>query len=85
MSDVIVNEFKGYSLFTEIENKMLRAYNQWNIVSNLTQNGLKELAYEYVENLPKEDKVGLTIISTYIKMKGLEETKHEIISSGMAA
>ena len=85
MSDIIVNEFKGYSLFTEIENKMLRAYNQWNVVSNLTQNGLKELAYEYLENLPKEDKVGLTIISTYIKMKGLEETKREIIVSGMAA
>lgn len=85
MSDVIVNEFKGYSLFTEIENKMFRAYNQWNVVSNLTQNGLIELANEYLGNLPKQDKVGLTIISTYIKMKGLEETKREIISSGMAA
>ena len=85
MSDVIVNEFKGYSLFSEIENKMLRAYNQWNVISNMTQNGYKELAYDYLNTLPQEDKVGLTIITTYIKMKGLEETKREIISSGMAA
>ena len=85
MSDVIVNEFKGYSLFSEIENKMLRAYNQWNVVSNLTQNGLIELANEYLGNLPAADKVGLTIISTYIKMKGLEETKREIFYTGMAA
>jgi hypothetical protein len=85
MSDVIVNEFKGYSLFSEIENKMLRAYNQWNVVSNLTQNGLKELASNYLDVLPKEDKVGLSIITTYIQMKGLEETKREIISTGMAA
>jgi hypothetical protein len=85
MSDVIVNEFKGYSLFSEIENKMLRAYNQWNVISNLTQNGYQELAYEYLNTLPQEDKVGLTIITTYIKMKGLEETKREIIAEGFAA
>jgi hypothetical protein len=85
MSDVIVNEFKGYSLFSEIENKMLRAYNQWNVISNLTQNGLAELAEGYINTLPQEDKVGLTIITTYIKMKGLEETKREIIAEGFAA
>ena len=85
MSDVIVNEFKGYSLFSEIENKMLRAYNQWNVISNMTQNGYKELAYDYLNTLTQEDKVGLTIITTYIKMKGLEETKREIIAEGLAA
>jgi hypothetical protein len=82
---MIDNEFKGYSLFTEVENKMLRAFNQWNVISNLTQNGLKELGAEYIDQLPQADKVGLTIISTYIKMKGLEETKREIFYTGMAA
>lgn len=85
MSDVIVNEFKGYSLFSEIENKMLRAYNQWNVMSNLVQNKLTDIADGYLAALPDEDRVGLSIITTYIKMKGLEETKREIIAEGFAA
>lgn len=84
-NELIVEEFKGYSTFTEVSNRMLRAYNQWNVLTNMHENGLDALGEEYIANLPKMDKVGLAIIINYIRNKGLEETKRELISSGVMA
>lgn len=78
-TDVIAEEFKGYSTFTEITDRMLRAYNQWNVLSNMRENDLNTLGQEYIANLPKADKVGLAIITMYIQKNGLEETKREIL------
>lgn len=78
-TDVIVEEFKGYSTFTEIADRMLRAFNQWNVLANMHENGLDTLGAEYITNLPKADRVGLTIMSMYINKHGYEETKREIL------
>lgn len=79
----IAEEFKGYSTFVEIENKMLKAYNQWNVLSNMKENKLFVLMEEYLAYLPKIDKLALGIITTYIQMKGLDETKRELITEGV--
>lgn len=82
MTDVIAEDYKGYSTFVEVKDVTLRAFNQWNILSNMRENKLFQLMEDYISNLPKTDRVGLLIVSEYISKKGLEETKRELISSG---
>lgn len=72
------DEHKGYSLFSDVENKTLRAYNQYNILSNMHENKLDALGTEYINALPLEDRYRLMMMVQYIKLKGLEETKREI-------
>lgn len=81
-TDVIAEDFKGYSTFTEIKNRTLRAFNQWNVLASMNENNLKELGVEYINHLPQTDRVGLAIITQYIRTKGLEETKRELIAEG---
>lgn len=85
MNELIVEEFKGYSTFVEITNRMLRAYNQYNVLVNMHENKLDELGKEYIANLPQLDRVGLAIITKYIQAHGLEETKRELLSNGVGA
>lgn len=70
--------FKGYSTFTEIDNPILRAFNQWNILSTMTQNGLDAIGLEYIAQLPREHQFSLAEMCQYIKKHGLEETKRSI-------
>lgn len=72
---------KGYSTFQEIENNMLRAYNQYNVLTNLRENKLLGVMEEYINSLSKTDRIGLALIVEYINAKGIEETKREIIES----
>jgi hypothetical protein len=81
----IAETFKGYSTFIEVENRMLRAYNQWSVLSNMKESKLYQFMEDYINKLSKEDRLGLHIISEYIKAKGLEETKRELISEGVFA
>lgn len=77
-NDAIVQEFKGYSTFVEIESTTMRSYNQWTVLNNMKENKLFQLMEEYVNNLPKSDQFALLITSEYIKAKGLEEVKREL-------
>lgn len=81
----IAENFKGYSTFIEVENKMLRAYNQWNILSNMKESKLFQLMEEYIDFLSDKDKLGVMIISEYIKAKGLDETRRELLKEGVFA
>lgn len=81
----IAEQHKGYSTFGEVGNKTLRAYNQYNVLCNMHENGLDALGTEYIETLPVEDRYRLMMMVQYIKMKGLEETKREIFFNKKAA
>jgi hypothetical protein len=84
MNEFIVEEFKGYSTFVEITNPMLKAYNQYNVLSNMREAKLFQLMEDYLANLTQEARVGLYIITEYIRAKGIEETKRELIANGVA-
>ena len=84
-TSVIAEEFKGYSTFVEVDNRMLRAFNQWNVLSNMKENKLFQLMEDYINNLKKSDRVGLMIVTEYIRAKGLEETRRELIKEGAFA
>lgn len=73
----------GYSTFQDIDNVMLRAWNQYNVLSNLNEAGLLGVGHSYIEALTKTDRLALYVMVEYIKEKGLENTKREIIYEGV--
>lgn len=81
----IAESFKGYSTFIEVGNKTLRAYNQWSVLASMRENKLFQLMEDYIQHISKEDRLGLMVMSEYIKAKGLEETKRELVYSGAVA
>jgi len=83
MNELIAEEFKGYSTFIEINNPMLKAYNQYNVLSNMRENKLFQLMEDYLAHIGNEARMGLYIITEYIRAKGIEETKRELISEGV--
>lgn len=70
--------YKGYSLFDTVDDKVLQAFNRWNVLSNMTQNGMDHIGLEYIEQLGEYDRMRLAMMAEYIKRKGVEETKREI-------
>lgn len=83
MNEFIAEEFKGYSTFIEIDNPMLKAYNQYNVLSNMRENKLFQLMEDYLGYIGNEARMGLYIITEYIRAKGVEETRRELISEGV--
>lgn len=83
MNELIAEEHMGYSLFVEVENRMLKAFNQWNVLSNMRENNLLGVMESYINKLSKEDQLGLAIITEYIRQKGLEETRRELTVEGV--
>lgn len=81
----IAETYKGYSTFIEVTDRTLRAFNQWNVLNSMKDSKLFQLMEEYMDFLPKDDKLGLMVIAEYIKAKGIEETKREIFYNGVAA
>ena len=79
----IAETYKGYSTFIEVANRSLRAFNQWNVLNSMRDNKLFQLMEDYMDFLSKDDKLGLMVIAEYIKAKGLEETKRELIAEGV--
>ena len=84
-TDIIKNEFKGYSTFVEVANPTLKAYNQWSVLSNLKEARLFQLMEDYLDNLPRSDVLGIQIISEYINHHGLDETRRELTFNGVFA
>jgi hypothetical protein len=82
-NEFIAEEFKGYSTFVEIDSPLLRAYNQYTVLSNMRENRLYQLMTEYIDKIGDEARLGLMVITEYIKAKGLEETKRELQVNGV--
>lgn len=80
-------EVAGYSTFQDVEQPMLRAWNQYNVLTNLKGASLDDVGLKYLNSLSPRDRMALMVMIEYINVKGVEETKREIIKErvGIAA
>lgn len=87
MKNEFATEVRGFSTFQDIDHRMLRAWNQYNVLTNMHKNNMDAVGEEYLEALSQGDRLTLYVIVEYVKAKGYEETKREIISNniGLAA
>lgn len=74
----VEDEFSGISLFAEVGDPTTRAYNRYQVVSNLREAGLPNLAVDYISQLDVRDRLALAMMAEYIKRKGVEETARVI-------
>lgn len=87
MSDNYATEVAGMSTFQDINTPMLRAWNQYNVLTNIKEANLDGVGEKYISSLSKTDRMALIVIIEYVRAKGYEETKREIIANniGLAA
>ncbi len=71
------NDYNGTSLFQDIKDKELRAFNQANIIINLSIEGKN--FKNYMEAVPKEDYEQLWNMLKYIRSNKLDNVKQEMI------
>lgn len=73
-------EFTGYSLFNEVRNPTLRAWNRLNAIFNM-----KELiknnamAVNYMKKFNHKDQVAIAVLAAQITKNGYENTRREIM------
>ena len=76
--NVNVNEYKGYSLFNEVENHSLQAWNRCNVICNIQEAHGKVFAEEYAEALTENDRVKVLFMFGYIKEHGWDKVNAEV-------
>ena len=70
--------FFDLSLFDEIEDRFLRAYNRWNITNNLFNQGKKDIAKNYANNFSEMDRVMMGMIHARVHKEGRENVLKDL-------
>jgi len=72
------NEYRGYSLFNDVEDAALRTWNRCVILFNLNKDHGENFVQEYGDMLCKKDKMMMMAMYQYIAVKGVDAVKLEI-------
>ena len=76
----IENEFNGFSMFDEVENVVLQAYNRSLMVFNIRSLHGQPLAGEYLDQFSDPDKARILALVLHIQKHGQAET-HRMINN----
>ena len=71
------NEYNKLSLFQDVQDKYVRAFNQVNIILNLAEQNKN--FKNYMECLPKKDLESVYITLADIKNRGLDVVRKEML------
>lgn len=72
------NNYKGYSLFNEVDDAALRTWNRCVVMCNMNKDNGKDFAEGYGNSLSQVDKMQMLAMLNYIKARGAEEVRKEI-------
>lgn len=73
------NSYKGYSLFKEVKDNALQTWNRAVTMFNINEKFNEKMAREYANNFSEHDIVKLYMMLQYIKVKGAELVRKEIM------
>lgn len=75
---IMNNEYRGYSLFRDIENPSLRAWNRCAVLFNIEEDLGEGASAGYASTLTDAER--MAVIATFVRIKeiGYEATKREI-------
>jgi hypothetical protein len=71
--------YKNYPTFDDINNTTLRVWNRCAMASNLLDDKGPVESQKYMEQFEEKDKKQMLVLFTYIKCKGYEKTKSEVM------
>ncbi len=71
--------YKNYPTFDDIDNVSLRTWNRCAFASNLLDDKGEAESQAYLEQFDTKSKKQMLVMFTYIKQKGYEQTKAEVM------
>lgn len=71
--------YKNYPTFDDIENVSLRTWNRCAMASNLLDDKGEAESQAYLNQFDVKSKKQMLVMFTYIKQKGYEKTKAEVM------
>jgi hypothetical protein len=71
----MTNSYKGYSLFNDVADTTIRAWNRCRVSFNINQLGLTE---EYIKNINTEGKEEMADMFGLIKEMGYDQTRRKV-------
>lgn len=72
------NEFRGYNLFKDVTNPLIRTWNRLNTIFNIKEDHGNAVAVGYSKQLSKNDRASIMIMANYVTVKGYENARREI-------
>ena len=79
------NSYKGYSLFNDVEDNKLQTWNRAVTMANINEKFNEKMAREYAENFSKGDATKIFMMLQYIKVRGAEVVRREMLSGNTFA
>lgn len=76
--------FNGYSLFTEVRNPVIRAYNRANTYLNIKDRHGIEVGKKYLKKFDRNGQLGIYSIMHRIFIDGYEQTRRNIMRANNA-
>lgn len=73
-----MDNFKGYGLFNDVEDKVLRTWNRCQTFLNIKEQHGEELAKEYLNKFDPLEQLFMMATFTSISMKGMESVRMEV-------
>lgn len=73
-----MNDYKGYSLFNDVMNPVIRAWNRANTVFNIKEQHGSVLATRYAKNFDRNSLLAIFTVFTSIDKRGYEQTRRDI-------
>lgn len=72
------NEYRGYSLFNEVEDAALRTWNRCTVLFNINVDQGEGFVQGYAESLNEIERMQMMAMYQYIAIKGVDAVKLEI-------
>lgn len=79
------SEFHGYSLFTDVINPTIRAWNRANTIYNIKERHGDAVASKYVAKLPKLEQVAIFSTMMTVARDGYENVRRAIFREANAS
>jgi hypothetical protein len=81
INEDVPNEFMGYSLFEDIINPAIRAWNRANTVYNIKERHGNVVATKYVSKFDKNGKFAIFSVMALVEREGYENIRREIFKA----
>ena len=72
------NDFNGFSMFNDVDDPILQAYNRCVTMFNINEFHGDGMSVEYAEKIPEEERMTMLAMYTYIIDVGLDEVKRQM-------
>lgn len=72
------NNYKGYSLFVDVKDNRLRAFNRLQAMTNINELLGAHAAEDYVKQVPEVDRIDLAVMAKWIGEAGLPSVQRTL-------